>query len=99
MCEAAVAQARGSEGLKSKLPQYLDSRGVAYAAFGRFEAVSDFLEFLTKGDPKSGEAELRREWIDALRACKLHPVGCQMRPLPQRIFFPLADAVYLHTIN
>jgi WD40 repeat protein len=81
-CEAAVA--------RDNKPQYLDSRGVAYAAVGSFAAaISDFEVYLTKGGPNPTERVSRTQWVEALTKCK-SDLTCKN---------PFADLAFLRSIQ
>lgn len=68
VCEALVARKND--------PAYRDSRGVAYAALGRYDAaIADFEDYVSKGLPSRSLS--RSQWIQALKACRSDPNGCK----------------------
>ncbi|HEY3570911.1 MAG TPA: TIR domain-containing protein [Thermoanaerobaculia bacterium] len=88
ICDAAVALTRDGDNLRWLAAQCHDSRGVAYAALGRLDkAVADFEAYIAFG---LGDTKSRREWVEALKACKADPARCQN---------PLADPAYLRSIH
>lgn len=87
-CEAAVRLADDAE-----RPQYRDSRAVAYAATGRYDAaIDDFNNFLSQQQSPSTDAAraLRREWVAALETCRATPAACHN---------PLADPQTLRQLQ
>ena len=83
VCEAAVA---GRD-----IPEFRDSRGVAYAAVGRFaEAIADFQLYLSKGSASTDRRAARTSWINTLNECTSRPQDCRN---------PFADPEFVRSIR